>query len=121
MLADRDNGSIHCHAMGTSIECTMLNCVSRPAIIPLGQLCSSMALEWVAIIELCCRGSQNLWQMYFAVQVALQQSATDPTTGQIDMDSIQTGVSSSDRTKREQMAAEIMKVLESKLLLLETL
>ena len=41
------------------------------------------------------------------VQVAMQQSATDPDTGAIDMDIIQTGVSASRRRDREALANEL--------------
>ena len=41
------------------------------------------------------------------VKVALQQSATDPRTGTIDMDLIQTGVSSSLRQMRHKLEQEV--------------
>lgn len=47
------------------------------------------------------------------VQVALQQAATDPVTGAIDMDLIQTGVSASERVARAQLAQEIKTLLIS--------
>ena len=47
------------------------------------------------------------------MQVALQQAATDPVTGAIDMDLIQTGVSASERVARGQLAQEIKKLLIS--------
>lgn len=47
------------------------------------------------------------------MQVALQQAATDPVTGAIDMDLIQTGVSASERIARGQLAQEIKKLLIS--------
>jgi hypothetical protein len=43
--------------------------------------------------------------------VALQQAATDPVTGAIDMDLIQTGVSASERIARAQLAQEIKALL----------
>ena len=47
------------------------------------------------------------------MQVALQQAATDPVTGAIDMDLIQTGVSASERIARGQLAQEIKTLLIS--------
>lgn len=47
------------------------------------------------------------------LQVALQQAATDPVTGAIDMDLIQTGVSASERIARAQLAQEIKALLIS--------
>lgn len=46
-----------------------------------------------------------------ACQVAMQQSATDPETGAIDMDIIQTGVSASRRRDREALANELAQLL----------
>lgn len=48
-----------------------------------------------------------------SAQVAIQQAATDPVTGAIDMDLIQTGVSTSERIARAQLAQEIKKLLLS--------
>jgi hypothetical protein len=48
-------------------------------------------------------------------QVAIQQSATDPITGAIDMDMIQTGVSASARIALQQLAQEVQALLISKL------
>ena len=45
------------------------------------------------------------------VKVALQQSATDPRTGTIDMDLIQTGVSSSLRQMRHKLEQDISETL----------
>lgn len=50
----------------------------------------------------------------FFMQVALQQSATDPNTGTIDMDCITTGMTSSDRRAQEQLANELRELLTSK-------
>ena len=50
------------------------------------------------------------------MQVALQQAATDPVTGAIDMDLIQTGVSASERVARAQLAQEIKTLLISECL-----
>ena len=48
------------------------------------------------------------------MQVALQQSATDPATGTIDMECITTGMTSTDRRAREQLANELRELLKSK-------
>ena len=45
------------------------------------------------------------------MKVAMQQSATDPVTGAIDMDIIQTGTSHSDRIARQQLAQELRNLL----------
>ncbi len=50
------------------------------------------------------------------MQVAMQQSATDPTTGTIDMDCINIGVSSSDRRARDQLSNEVLVLLKCKLI-----
>lgn len=50
-------------------------------------------------------------QMHSVDQVAMQQSATDPDTGAIDMDIIQTGVSASRRRDREALANELANLL----------
>ena len=47
-------------------------------------------------------------------QVAMQQAATDPTTGAIDMDKILTGISATDRTKLDQIASALMSILDGK-------
>ena len=44
-------------------------------------------------------------------QGALQQAATDPLTGTIDMDKILTGTSASERTARAQLAQELSALL----------
>ena len=51
---------------------------------------------------------------YLCMQVALQQSATDPNTGTIDMECITTGMTSTDRKAREQLAKELKELLKSK-------
>lgn len=48
------------------------------------------------------------------MQVAMQQSATDPTTGTIDMDSILTGMSASDRQAQNHLSTEVLVLLKSK-------
>ena len=44
----------------------------------------------------------------------MQQAATDPTTGAIDMDKILTGISATDRTKLDQIASALMSILDGK-------
>ena len=59
-----------------------------------------------------CLLTAHAWGLCFAGgQVALQQAATDPVTGAIDMDLIQTGVSASERIARAQLAQEIKALL----------
>ena len=48
----------------------------------------------------------------FPLQVALQGSAMDPTTGTIDMDLIQTGISAGDRTLRAQLTQELRALIQ---------
>ena len=50
------------------------------------------------------------------MQVALQGSAMDPTTGTIDMDLIQTGISAADRTLRAQLTQELRSLIQRALL-----
>ena len=45
---------------------------------------------------------------------ALKQSATDPKTGIIDVGILTTGVSSSERSRRQLLAKELLKLLQSK-------
>lgn len=52
------------------------------------------------------------------VQVALQGSAMDPTTGTIDMDLIQTGISAGDRTARAQLTQELRSLIQRETLLM---
>ena len=47
------------------------------------------------------------------MKVAMQQAATDPKTGTIDMDRIYTGVSASDRQQRKQIAEAVQAFLKS--------
>ena len=47
------------------------------------------------------------------LQVALQGSAMDPTTGTIDMDLIQTGISAGARTARAQLTQELRTLIQS--------
>ena len=45
---------------------------------------------------------------------ALKQSATDPKTGIIDVSILTTGVSSSERSRRQQLARELRRLLQSR-------
>lgn len=44
----------------------------------------------------------------------MKQSATDPKTGIIDVSILTTGVSSSERTRRQMLAKELRKLLQTK-------
>lgn len=48
----------------------------------------------------------------------MQQTAVDPTTGTIDMDLIQTGISAGDRVARSHLTTELQALIESASLLL---
>ena len=43
----------------------------------------------------------------------MQQTAVDPTTGTIDMDLIQTGISAGDRVARSHLTTELQALIES--------
>jgi hypothetical protein len=45
----------------------------------------------------------------------MQQTAVDPTTGTIDMDLIQTGISAGDRVARSHLTTELQALIESAL------
>ena len=54
---------------------------------------------------------------FFSVRLhreALKQAATDPKTGIIDVGILTTGVSSSERSRRQLLAKELLKLLQSK-------
>ncbi|KAJ8498346.1 hypothetical protein OPV22_008898 [Ensete ventricosum] len=53
--------------------------------------------EWVEV--------KDVAEAFRLLEVALQQSATDHSTGTIDMDLIMTGISASERTRRENLVA----------------
>ena len=55
---------------------------------------------------------EHVEEAYRLIKVAMQQSATDPRTGKIDMDLIQTGVSASTRSARKQLAQELTALLQ---------
>lgn len=73
------------------------------------------------VTELYSRGLhrplRHLNWRHDAVQVAMQQTAVDPTTGTIDMDLIQTGISAGDRVARSHLTTELQALIESALLL----
>ena len=54
---------------------------------------------------------QDVGEAYRLVKVAMQSSATDPRTGKIDMDLIQTGISASTRAVRKELASELQKII----------
>lgn len=58
----------------------------------------------------CGLGASHRW---LTLQVALQGSAMDPTTGTIDMDLIQTGISAGARTARAQLTQELRTLIQS--------
>jgi DNA replication licensing factor MCM4 len=47
------------------------------------------------------------------MQVAMQQTAVDPTTGTIDMDLIQTGISAGERIARSHLTNELQALIQS--------
>lgn len=49
-------------------------------------------------------------------QVAMQQTAVDPTTGTIDMDLIQTGISAGERVARSHLTSELQALIQSAML-----
>lgn len=62
--------------------------------------------EWVE--------KQDVKEAFRLLEVALQQSATDPSTGTIDMDLINTGISTSELTRREQLVSATHNVILEK-------
>lgn len=62
--------------------------------------------EWVE--------KQDVKEAFRLLEVALQQSATDPSTGTIDMDLINTGISTSELTRREQLVSATRNVILEK-------
>lgn len=54
---------------------------------------------------------EEAWRLH---REAVKQSATDPTTGKIDMSILTTGVSSTNRKRRVQLCNQLRKLLESK-------
>ncbi|KAK1436544.1 hypothetical protein QVD17_02325 [Tagetes erecta] len=63
--------------------------------------------EWVE--------EKDVVEAFRLLEVALQQSATDHATGTIDMDLITTGVSASERTRRENLVAMTRNIIMEKL------
>ncbi|KAJ0077005.1 hypothetical protein Patl1_36523 [Pistacia atlantica] len=68
--------------------------------------------EWVSItcpfVE-----KRDVMEAFRLLEVAMQQSATDHSTGTIDMDLITTGVSASERMRRDNLLLEELKKLSS--------
>lgn len=62
--------------------------------------------EWVE--------KKDVVEAFRLLEVAMQQSATDHSTGTIDMDLITTGVSSSERMKRENLVTAVRNVIMEK-------
>ncbi|GAB2225111.1 hypothetical protein Droror1_Dr00005898 [Drosera rotundifolia] len=62
--------------------------------------------EWVE--------KQDVKEAFRLLEVALQQSATDPSTGTIDMDLINTGISTSELTRREHLVSATRNVILEK-------
>ncbi|XP_076909590.1 DNA replication licensing factor MCM4-like [Bidens hawaiensis] len=58
---------------------------------------------------------KDVVEAFRLLEVALQQSATDPATGTIDMDLITTGVSSSERMKRDNLVALTRNIIMERL------
>ncbi|XP_078160102.1 minichromosome maintenance (MCM2/3/5) family protein [Carex rostrata] len=58
----------------------------------------------------------DVTEAFRLLEVALQQSATDHSTGTIDMDLIMTGISASERTRRENLLAATRNLVMEKLL-----
>ncbi|CAI9103741.1 OLC1v1002279C1 [Oldenlandia corymbosa var. corymbosa] len=63
--------------------------------------------EWVE--------KQDVTEAFRLLQVALQQSATDHATGTIDMDLITTGVSASERMRRENLVSSTRNIIMEKM------
>ncbi|CAL9064728.1 unnamed protein product [Musa banksii] len=63
--------------------------------------------EWVEV--------RDVAEAFRLLEVALQQSATDHSTGTIDMDLIMTGISASERTRRENLVAATRNLVMEKL------
>ncbi|KAK6946291.1 MCM, AAA-lid domain [Dillenia turbinata] len=58
---------------------------------------------------------RDVTEAFRLLEVALQQSATDHSTGTIDMDLITTGISASERMRREQLVSSTRNVIMEKL------
>lgn len=58
-----------------------------------------------------CSWQSNFWRLH---KEALKQAATDPKTGIIDVGILTTGLSTSERQRREMLAKEIRKIIQNK-------
>ncbi|EYU42592.1 hypothetical protein MIMGU_mgv1a0019151mg, partial [Erythranthe guttata] len=58
---------------------------------------------------------QDVFEAFRLLQVAMQQSATDHSTGTIDMDLITTGVSASERMRRENLVSTTRNIIMEKM------
>ena len=73
-------------------------------------------LTWPAGVPWCCQVEPvDVAEARRLLEVAMQQSATDPETGFIDMDVINTGISASERTKRDQIRQAVVELLQTRL------
>lgn len=76
----------------------------------------SQVLTWPGVILWCCQVEcVDVAEARRLLEVAMQQSATDPETGFIDMDVINTGISASERTKRDQIRQAVVDLLQNRL------
>lgn len=60
-------------------------------------------------------GVEDVREAFRLLEVAMQQSATDHATGTIDMDLIMTGVSASERQRRDNLVAAIRNLMMEKM------
>ncbi|WOL18371.1 DNA replication licensing factor MCM4 [Canna indica] len=78
------------------------------SLIRLGEALARMRFsEWVEV--------RDVAEAFRLLEVALQQSATDHSTGTIDMDLIMTGISASERVRRENLVSAIRNLVMEKL------
>ncbi|XP_074589393.1 DNA replication licensing factor MCM4 [Curcuma longa] len=78
------------------------------SLIRLGEALARLRFsEWVEV--------RDVAEAFRLLEVALQQSATDHSTGTIDMDLIMTGISASERTRRENLVAALRNLVMEKL------
>lgn len=78
------------------------------SLIRLGEAVARMRFsEWVEM--------RDVAEAFRLLEVALQQSATDHSTGTIDMDLIITGISASERIRRENLVAAMRNLVMEKL------
>ncbi|KAK6916611.1 MCM domain, partial [Dillenia turbinata] len=86
------------------------------SLIRLGEALAPIRFSEVVITLLIMPvEKQDVIEAFRLLEVALQQSATDHSTGTIDMDLTNTGVSASERMRREQMVSSTRNVIMDKL------